>query len=62
MGETLQSKGYGSAILHEIQRWYSDEKIIVSIEPCDAAAPALHREHGAKRFTAEMGIGKRGIG
>ena len=39
--QALRSKGYGSAILHEIQNRYPDKKIIVSIEPCDAMAPDL---------------------
>lgn len=37
--QALRSKGYGSAILHEIRRRYPNKKIIVSIEPCDAMAP-----------------------
>ena len=60
MGETLQSKGYGSAILHEIQRWYSDEKIIVSIEPCDAAAPDLALRARRKAFYGRNGYRETG--
>ncbi len=32
--EKLRSKGYGSAILQELQKKYPNKKIIVSIEPC----------------------------
>ena len=33
--KALRSKGYGSAILRDIQNKYSEKKIIISIEPCD---------------------------
>ncbi|MDD6039408.1 MAG: GNAT family N-acetyltransferase [bacterium] len=48
--ETLRSKGYGSTILHEIQSRYSDKKIIVSIEPCNAAASDLALRTRRKAF------------
>ena len=37
----LRSKGYGSAILQNIQSKYPEKKIIISIEPCDEVAPDI---------------------
>ena len=37
----LRSKGFGSAILQEIQKKYPTKKIIISIEPCDETAPDI---------------------
>lgn len=56
----LRSKGYGSAILHEIQRRYSDEKIIVSIEPCDADGPDLALRARRKSFYSRNGYRETG--
>ena len=53
--KTLRSKGYGSAILHEIQSRYSDKKMIVSIEPCDAGAPDLALRARRKAFYSRNG-------
>ena len=60
MGETLQSKGYGSAILHEIRSRYPDKKIIVSIEPCDAMAPDLALRARRKAFYSRNGYRETG--
>ncbi len=32
--QSFRSKGYGSAVLEQIKRKYSGQKIVVSIEPC----------------------------
>ena len=48
--ETLRSKGYGSAILREIQNKYRDKKIIISIEPCDKNAPDIELRRRRKDF------------
>lgn len=53
--ETFRSKGYGSAILHEIQSRYPEKKIIVSIEPCDAMAPDLALRTRRKAFYCRNG-------
>ena len=58
--EVLRSKGYGSAILHEIQCRYSDKKMIVSIEPCDAVAPDLALRARRKAFYSRNGYRETG--
>ena len=58
--EKLRSKGYGSAILHEIQNRYPDKKIIVSIEPCDAMAPDLALRTSRKAFYSRNGYRETG--
>ena len=58
--EVLRSKGYGSEILHEIQRRYSDKKMIVSIEPCDEDAPDLARRAKRKAFYSRNGYRETG--
>lgn len=58
--EVLRSKGYGSAILHEIQNRYPDKKIIVSIEPCDAVAPDLALRTRRKAFYSRNGYRETG--
>ena len=58
--EVLRSKGYGSAILHEIQNRYPDKKIIVSIEPCDAAASDLALRARRKAFYSRNGYRETG--
>ena len=58
--EALRSKGYGSAILHEIQSRYPKKKIIVSIEPCDAVAPDLAMRERRKAFYCRNGYWETG--
>ena len=58
--EVLRSKGYGSAILHEIQSRYSDKKMIVSIEPCDVAASDLTLRVRRKAFYSRNGYRETG--
>ena len=60
VNEVLRSKGYGSAILHEIQSRYSDKKKIVSIEPCDADAPDLVLRAKRKAFYSRNGYQETG--
>ena len=58
--KAMRSKGYGSAILHEIQNRYPDKKIIVSIEPCDAVAPDLALRTRRKAFYSRNGYRETG--
>jgi len=53
--EKLRSKGYGSAILHEIQKIYPDKKITISIEPCDDKAPDIALRKRRKAFYMRNG-------
>ena len=46
----LRSKGFGSAILQEIQKKYPTKKIIISIEPCDETAPDIEIRKKRKAF------------
>ena len=48
--ESLRSKGYGSAILQEIQKKYPNKQIIISIEPCDETAPDIEIRKKRKAF------------
>lgn len=56
----LRSKGYGSAILQEIQNKYPDKKIIVSIEPCDKNAPDIDLRTRRKDFYLQNGYKETG--
>lgn len=58
--ETLRAKGYGSAILREIQNKYPDKKIIVSIEPCDNNAPDRELREKRKAFYLRNGYRETG--
>ncbi|MGN0547798.1 MAG: GNAT family N-acetyltransferase [Acutalibacteraceae bacterium] len=53
--KSLRSKGYGSAILREIQNRYPDKKIIISIEPCDKNAPDIELRTRRKDFYIRNG-------
>lgn len=46
----LRSKGYGSAILQNIQSKYPEKKIIISIEPCDKDASDIELRTRRKIF------------
>lgn len=48
--KALRSKGYGSAILQDIQSKYPQKKIIISIEPCDKDAPDIELRIRRKDF------------
>ena len=58
--KTLRSKGYGSAILREIQNKYSDKKIIISIEPCNKNAPDVELRRRRKAFYMRNGYKETG--
>lgn len=58
--KSLRSKGYGSAILRELQRRYPDKKIIISIEPCDACAPDIELRKRRKAFYLRNGYRETG--
>ena len=53
--KTLRSKGYGSAILQEIQNKYPNKKIIISIEPCDSKCPDIELRKRRKDFYMRSG-------
>ena len=52
----LRSKGYGSAILQEMQRKYPHKKIIVSIEPCAEEFPDIEIRQKRKDFYLRNGF------
>ena len=56
----LRSKGFGSAILQEIQKKYPTKKIIISIEPCDEAAPDIEIRKKRKAFYLRNGYKETG--
>ena len=58
--KTLRSKGYGSAILQDIQNKYPEKKIIVSIEPCDKDAPDIGLRLRRKDFYIRNGYKETG--
>ena len=58
--KTLRSKGYGSAILQDIQNKYPDKKIIISIEPCDNDAPDMELRTRRKDFYMRNGYHETG--
>ena len=56
----LRSKGFGSAILQEIQKRYPTKKIIISIEPCDETAPDIEIRKKRKAFYLRNGYKETG--
>lgn len=58
--KALRSKGYGSAILQEIQKKYLNKKIIVSIDPCDSDAPDNEIRKMRKAFYLRNGYKETG--
>lgn len=58
--KTLRSKGYGSAILQDIQNKYPEKKIIVSIEPCDKDVPDIELRLRRKDFYIRNGYKETG--
>lgn len=58
--KTLRSKGYGSAILQEIQNKYPNKKIIISIEPCDQKCPDIELRKRRKDFYMRNGYKETG--
>ena len=58
--EKIRSKGYGSKILRYIRNRYASRKIIVSIEPCEEAAPDLDVRKKRKQFYLRNGYSETG--
>ena len=56
----LRSKGFGSAILQEIQKKYPTKKIIISMEPCDETAPDIEIRKKRKAFYLRNGYKETG--
>ena len=57
---SLRSKGYGSLILQQLKDKYPDQKIIISIEPCDDHAPDLDLRKRRKAFYMRNGYRETG--
>ncbi|MFR2534356.1 MAG: GNAT family N-acetyltransferase [Clostridia bacterium] len=53
--QCIRSKGYGSKILEEMQKIYSNNKIIISIERCDVEARNLNDRIRRKNFYLKNG-------
>ena len=58
--ENLRSKGYGSCILDEIQSMRANNKIVISIEPCDEGADDIKQRLRRKKFYANNGYAETG--
>lgn len=58
--KAIRSKGYGSAILQDIQNKYPGKKIIISIEPCDKEAPDIELRKRRKNFYIRNGYRETG--
>lgn len=58
--QKLRSKGYGSVILKEIGKRYSDKKIIISIEPCDEGVTDIDIRRRRKDFYMRNGYVETG--
>lgn len=58
--ETLRSKGYGSEILSEIQKIHPNQKIVISIEPCDVNAKDIEQRIRRKKFYNRNGYEESG--
>lgn len=58
--KALRSKGYGSAILQNIQSKYPEKKIIISIEPCDKDVPDIELRARRKDFYMRNGYKETG--
>ena len=55
VNENLHSKGYGSRILETVQSMYLNNKIIVSIEPCDENKEDFGQRVRRKHFYLKNG-------
>lgn len=58
--QQLQSMGYGSRILSQLQAMCGSRKLIVSIEPCVDAANNIAQRLRRKRFYCKNGYGETG--
>lgn len=60
VNQCLRSKGYGSSILQQIEKMYSNKKIIISIEPCDDNDPDIALRRRRKSFYMRNGYQETG--
>lgn len=60
VAENFRSKGYGSGILDKIQSIHADNKIVISIEPCDEDAEDFEQRLRRKKFYANNGYTETG--
>ena len=58
--EKLRSKGYGSRILNQMQARHPENKIIISIEPCDNNAEDIQTRVRRKKFYMDNGYVETG--
>lgn len=58
--EALRSKGYGSQILAQVQSLHPNNKIVISIEPCDADAKDIDLRVRRKQFYLANGYAETG--
>ncbi|MGL4344557.1 MAG: hypothetical protein ACRCTE_05105 [Cellulosilyticaceae bacterium] len=58
--EGLRSKGYGGQILSQVQMRHPNNKIMVSIEPCDEDAKDLDQRIKRKQFYGRSGYKESG--
>ena len=55
VNENIHSKGYGSRILETVQSMHINNKIIISIEPCDESAEDFEQRIRRKNFYLKNG-------
>lgn len=60
VAETLRSKGYGSHILDKIRAIHPNNKIVISIEPCDEDADDMAQRVRRKTFYLNNGYTETG--
>lgn len=60
IAENLRSKGYGSGILNKIQSMHANNKIVISIEPCDKDADDIEQRLRRKKFYTDNGYAETG--
>lgn len=60
VNKNIRSNGYGSSILDKIQLLHPDNKIIVSIEPCNKCAENLEQRLRRKEFYVRNGYEETG--
>lgn len=59
--EQLRSMGYGSKILHRVQAMYPQNKMIVSIEPCEGEVPDKKLRISRRAFYIRNGYKRSGF-
>lgn len=60
VAEHLRGRGYGSGVLANLRSMYPNNKIILSIEPCDDTAPNAEERLKRKRFYLNNGYKENG--